>query len=91
MLRRQLHCKVLQWFSRQLLLLCAELELWLLVPSPVIERLAKILASAPLQTTVKPGDVGTNVLEGAVSWLWFYTHLPPLLLPAGAVCLRAAG
>lgn len=55
MLQRQLHCKVLQWFSRQLLLLCAELELWLLVPSPVIERLAKILASAPLQTTVKPG------------------------------------
>lgn len=87
MLQRQLHCKVLQRFNRQLLLLCAELELWLLVPSPVIERLAKSWIQLPYkqQWNQEPGNVGTNVLEGAVSWLWFYTHFPPLLLPAVAV------
>lgn len=83
LLQKQLHCKVLQWFNRQLLLLCAELELWLLLPSPVIRKLGKMLASAPIQITIKPGakkcEHNTNVLGGGVSWLWFYTHLlcPP--------------
>lgn len=84
MLQKQLQCQVLQWVIRQLLLLCAELELWLLVPSPVLRKAGKIVGFSNTygKKKVKPGakkcEHNTNVLEGAVSWLWVYTHLPAL-------------